>query len=181
MVPVRPGPGYSGFPTLDPGTRDLERAHRTAFWTADPGSWSSRELALSTSRSSETPGDRPSSTVSPVPCFPHPGLPIQDLRFSRFSNENWLPDCRSWIYDFRMKIGGEEAEGSYSKIYQNWPAYVLFPSTPDCDRQETTYADGCRMRTAQVHREALSGTSGRRGCTRRASARRAPWGRCPAA
>eukprot|EP00964_Phaeocystis_antarctica_P048319 scaffold27969_cov39-Phaeocystis_antarctica.AAC.1 len=62
MVPVRPGPGYSGFPTLDPGTRDLERAHRTAFWTADPGSWSSRELALSTSRSSETPGDRPSST-----------------------------------------------------------------------------------------------------------------------
>ena len=105
MVPVRPGPGYSGFPTLDPGTRDLERAHRTAFWTADPGSWSSRELALSTSRSSETPGDRPSSTVSPVPCFPHPGLPIQDLRFSRvferklapglpiqdlrFSNENW--------------------------------------------------------------------------------------------
>ena len=53
MVPVRPGPGYSGFPTLDPGTRDLERAHRTAFWTADPGSWSSRELALSASRSSE--------------------------------------------------------------------------------------------------------------------------------
>ena len=120
MVPVRPGPGYSGFPTLDPGTRDLERAHRTAFWTADPGSWSSRELALSTSRSSETPGDRPSSTVSPVPCFPHPGLPIQDLRFSRFSNENWLPDCRSRIYDFRMKIGGEEAEGSgYSKGI--WP------------------------------------------------------------
>ena len=114
MVPVRPGPGYSGFPTLDPGTRDLERAHRTAFWTADPGSWSSRELALSTSRSSETPGDRPSSTVSPVPCLPHPGLRIQDLRFSRFSNENWLPDCRSRIYDFRMKIGGEEAEGSYS-------------------------------------------------------------------
>eukprot|EP00964_Phaeocystis_antarctica_P118812 scaffold82552_cov40-Phaeocystis_antarctica.AAC.1 len=47
MVPVRPGPGNSGFPTLDPGTRDLERAHRTAFWTADPRSWSSRELALS--------------------------------------------------------------------------------------------------------------------------------------
>ena len=94
MVPVRPGPGYSGFPTLDLGTRDLERAHRTAFWTADPGSWSSRELALSTSRSSETPGDRPSSTVSPVPCFP-------------------IPDCRFRIYDFpdfRTKIGSRIAD-----------------------------------------------------------------------
>ena len=30
MVPVRPGPGYSEFPTLDLGTRDLERAHLRA-------------------------------------------------------------------------------------------------------------------------------------------------------